>query len=150
MPGTYSQLLLHVVFSTKRRTPWITTEVAERLYPYIGGILRADQGRLLAAGGMPDHIHLLVSLGRQMAIAEALRLIKANSSKWIHETFPDQRDFAWQTGYGAFSVSYSHLETVKRYIANQADHHRTNTFQEEFITFLERHGIEYDERYVWE
>ena len=99
---------------------------------------------------MPDHVHLLVSLDRQVAIADALRIIKANSSRWVHETFPTLSGFAWQAGYGAFAVSYSHLDRVKAYLPRQAQHHRRMTFQEEFLAFLQRHGISYDERYLWD
>jgi REP element-mobilizing transposase RayT len=98
---------------------------------------------------MPDHVHLLCSLSKELAIATALRLLKANS-KWIHETFPERRSFAWQAGYGAFTVSYSHLDQVNRYIAGQAQHHRRITFQEELVAFLRQHRIEFDERYLWD
>jgi putative transposase len=98
---------------------------------------------------MPDHVHLLCSLSKELAVAEALRLIKANSSKWIHETFPQHGSFAWQAGYGAFAVSYSHLDSVKRYIASQAEHHKKSSFQEEFRAFLRKHDIAFDERYLW-
>ena len=99
---------------------------------------------------MPDHVHLLVSLSLELSIAETVRLVKANSSKWIHGTFPDRRHFAWQAGYGAFSVSFSNIPDVKTYIARQADHHRVLTFQDELREFLRRHEIEWDERYVWD
>jgi len=121
-----------------------------RLYEYTAGILRETGGKLITAGGMPDHVHLLVSLGKQKALADAVRDVKANSSRWIHETFENLRGFAWQTGYGAFAVSYSNIDDVKRYIANQKDHHRVRTFKEEFLAFLKRHDIEYDERYIWD
>jgi REP element-mobilizing transposase RayT len=150
MPQSFTCLHYHLIFSTKNRVPAITADLQPRLYEYLGGILRAEQCVLLAAGGMPDHVHLLCSLHKELAIAAALRLLKANSSKWIHETFPQHRAFAWQAGYGAFAVSYSHLDRVKRYIAGQARHHRRITFQEEFVAFLRRHRIEYDERYLWE
>jgi len=104
----------------------------------------------VAAGGVADHVHLLVSLSREISVAVLLRLIKANSCKWIHETFPGQRRFAWQAGYGALAVSFSQIATVRRYIAGQAAHHRKITFQDEFRLFLQRHGIEYDERYLWD
>jgi putative transposase len=97
-----------------------------------------------------DHVHLLVSLGRQQSVADALREIKANSSGWIHENFPLLQHFSWQAGYGAFAVSYSHLDRVKDYLAKQEKHHRRTTFQREFRSFLGRHGIEYDERYLWD
>ena len=99
---------------------------------------------------MPDHIHLLASLTREISVAEALRVIKTNSSKWIHETDPTRSGFAWQSGYGAFAVSYSHLGRVEAYLARQTEHHRTMTFQEEFRSFLERHEIAFEERYLWD
>ena len=99
---------------------------------------------------MPDHVHLLVSLDKQISMAETMRIVKANSSRWVHETFPALSGFAWQAGYGAFAVSYSHLERVKNYLERQAEHHRKVTFQEEFIAFLKRHEIDYDERYLWD
>jgi putative transposase len=121
-----------------------------RLYQYIGGTLRAKGNVLLAAGGMPDHIHLMVSLGRQTTIADIVRDIKANSSRWIHETFDSLRGFAWQIGYAAFSVSQSNLNEVTQYIANQSEHHRVRTFQEEFVLFLKRHGVQDDEQHAWD
>ena len=150
MPQSFVSLHLHVVFSTKHRTPTITPDLQPRLYEYIGGILRGEKCSLLAAGGMPDHVHLLASLSKTVSISDALRLIKSNSSKWVHETFSKKQDFAWQTGYGAFAVSYSNLEDVKRYIANQAEHHRVRTFQEEFIALLNRHHVEFDEQFLWD
>jgi putative transposase len=150
MPQSFTCLHYHLVFSTKHRLPQITEELAPRLYAYLGGILRTDKGCLIAVGGMPDHVHLLARVGKQTSVARALRVLKANSSKWVHETFPDRRDFAWQTGYGAFAVSYSHLSRIQHYIAHQAEHHRTVTFQDEYRAFLRRHHIEYDERYLWD
>ena len=150
MPQSFTCLHDHLIFSTKNRVPAITADLQPRLYEYLGGILRAEKCLLLAAGGMPDHVRLLCALHKELAVAPALRLLKANSSKWIHETFPQHRAFAWQAGYGAFAVSYSHFDRVKRYIARQAQHHRRTTFQEEFVAFLQRHHIEYDERYLWE
>ena len=150
MPQSYVASYFHLVFSTKSREPLIHKTMQSRLYEYVGGILRSDESILLEAGGMADHVHLLVSLSKKVAVADALRTIKANSSKWIHEKFPKQRGFAWQSGYGAFSVSYSNLGRVRRYIADQPEHHRVRSFQEEFLGFLRRHGVEYDPRYVWE
>jgi len=150
MPQSFACLHVHIVFSTKSRVPLIAGDVAPRLYDYIGGIDRARASVLVAAGGMPDHVHLLCSLGREITVAEALREIKANSSKWIHETFSNQRGFAWQSGYGAFAVSYSNVPNVKRYIAEQVDHHRTRTFQEEFIALLRRHNLQFDESHLWD
>ena len=150
MPQSYTSLHYHLIFSTKNRLPSITPDLQPRLYEYIGGILRGANSVLLAAGGMPDHVHLLVGVNKELAIAETLRTVKAGSSRWVHDTFAEQRSFAWQAGYGAFSVSYSHLGRVKAYVARQAEHHRKRTFQEEFVLFLRRHGVEYDERYLWD
>ncbi|MBI2190411.1 MAG: IS200/IS605 family transposase [Planctomycetes bacterium] len=150
MPQSFTSLHYHLIFSTKHRLPIITPDLQLRLYEYIGGIVRGQGGYLLAAGGIPDHVHLLASLSKQVAIADSLRDIKANSSGWIHATFPERKDFAWQTGYGAFTVSTSAVDEVKAYIANQTEHHRKLTFQEEFVAFLKRHNIEFHERYLWE
>jgi REP element-mobilizing transposase RayT len=150
MPQSLICLNVHVVFSTKNREPLIDRDLAPRLYGYLGGIIRNTGSILLAAGSMPDHVHLLVSLGRQTCIADLVRDAKSNSSAWVHETFPEWSRFAWQAGYGAFAVSVSVLDQVKAYIANQERHHRRQTFQEEFRAFLGAHGLEYDERYVWD
>jgi len=150
MPQSFACLHHHLIFATKNRAPLITEGIQPRLFDYIGGILRAQGCALGAAGGMPDHVHLLVSLDKQVLIAQTLRIVKANSSRWVHETFPGLSGFAWQVGYGAFAVSYSHLGRVKAYLSRQAEHHRRVTFQEEFIAFLQRHEIEYDERYLWD
>jgi REP element-mobilizing transposase RayT len=107
-------------------------------------------GKLVAAGGMTDHVHLIVSLDKTMCAADTVRKIKSNSSGWVHETFPEMGHFAWQTGYGAFGVSYSDVDRVKRYIADQEEHHRVRTFREEFLALLKRHNIEYDERHIWD
>ncbi|MFO0956516.1 MAG: IS200/IS605 family transposase [Isosphaeraceae bacterium] len=148
MPDSYACLYHHLIFSTKNRAPLITPDMQPRLFAYIGGILRFEGGILLAAGGMPDHVHLLVAIDRQASIAGTMRLVKANSSRWIHETYPDSAGFAWQAGYGAFSVSASHLDRVEAYLARQGEHHRTTTFLEEFREFLDRHGLSYDERFL--
>jgi REP element-mobilizing transposase RayT len=140
----------HLIFSTKNRDPLLLPDFSPRLFEYIGGILRDQKCPLLAAGGMPDHVHLLVGIHQQKAVCDIVRDIKSNSSHWIHETFPNLMGFAWQAGYGAFSVSYSNIGQVKKYIADQAEHHRVRSFKEEFIAFLERHGMEYDERYIWD
>ena len=150
MPQSYASLYAHLVFSTKHREPRINLELQPRLFEYIGGILRNDSCRLLAAGGMPDHIHLLVSFGREDSIANVTRLIKSNSSGWIHETL-GRPDIRWQDGYGrVFRQPFANLEQVRSYLDNQAVHHAKMTFQEEFISLLKRHEIEWDERYIWE
>lgn len=150
MPQSFTCLHSHLIFSTKHRRPFIGAELQPRLFEYFAGILRNQDSKLIAAGGVADHVHLLVSVSKQSATANILRDLKANSSGWIHQTFPDLHTFAWQSGYGAFGVSYSALDEVKRYLANQAEHHRARTFQEEFVEFLERHDLEYNERYLWE
>ena len=148
MPQSFASLHHHLIFSTKNRALLITEELQPRLFEYIGGILRGRGCALVAAGGVADHVHLLVSLDKQISVAEALRIVKANSSRWVHDAYPALSTFAWQAGYGAFAVSHSHLERVKGYLARQAVHHRRVSFQEEFVAFLQRHGIEYDERYL--
>jgi REP-associated tyrosine transposase len=150
MPQSHASLHCHFIFSTRNREPLIATELQSRLYSYIGGILRDQKCCLVAAGGMPDHVHLLVSLARDLSVAETVRLVKSNSSLWIHQTFPQRHAFAWQSGYGAFAVSYSNIKSVRAYIAGQEEHHSVRTFQEEFREFLQRHEIEWDERYVWD
>ena len=150
MPGTYSQLLLHVVFSTKHRQPWITPDVADRLYGYVGGIVRAERGVLLASGGVEDHVHFYLRWRPDGSISDLMRGVKARSSKWVHETFPALRAFAWQDGYSVFSVSKSQEDVVRRYIARQAEHHAHEDFQTELRRLLLAHGIEFDERYAFE
>src|SRR5262245_21754443 len=150
MPQSFACLHYHLVFSTKHRAALITAELQPRLYGYLGGILRANDGCLLAVGGVADHIHLLARLSREVSVAETLRLLKSNSSKWVHETFPLHSAFAWQNGYGAFTVSYSQLELVKAYIANQEEHHRGMSFRDEFRALLRKHDIEFDEQYLWD
>jgi len=149
MPQSFSAIFLHLVFSTKNRAPLINDDLAPRLHAYFGGIVNAH-GTLLCVGGMPDHVHLLASVGRDTSTSELLRELKANSSKWIHETFAEQRNFSWQAGYAAFSVSYSRIDKVRHYIETQAEHHRTRTFQEEFLELLRRHHLAFDERYIWD
>ncbi|MBY0263680.1 MAG: IS200/IS605 family transposase, partial [Phycisphaerales bacterium] len=124
MPGTWSKILLHFVFSTKDRVPELAPEIAERLYPYMGGIIDAHKSQLLCAGGMPDHVHLLVRSSHDRSAADLMRETKASSSKWLRQTFPELRSFAWQDGYGVFSVSESAADSVRTYICHQAEHHR--------------------------
>jgi putative transposase len=142
---SFSSSLHHCVFATKERETWLTAEIRERLWPYVGGIARANGMKALAIGGVADHVHLLLSLPATMSISKALQLLKGNSSKWIHETFPALRQFAWQEGYGAFSIGISGLEETCAYIRDQEEHHRTRTYREEVITFLQRHGLPFDD-----
>jgi REP element-mobilizing transposase RayT len=150
MPGTYSQLLLHVVFSTKHRKPFITADVAEHLHPYLGGIVRTEKGQLLSIGGVEDHVHMYVRWRTDGAISDLMRTVKSSSSRWLHEEFSALKDFSWQDGYGVFSVSKSQEEVVKNYIARQAEHHRTVDFKTELLDLLRRHEIEFDEQYVFD
>jgi REP element-mobilizing transposase RayT len=127
----------------------IDAELQARLWPFVGGIARENGMKALAVGGVEDHAHVLLSLPATMPVAKAIQLIKGGSSKWVHETFPERRAFAWQEGYGAFSVSVSRVEETVAYIRRQAKHHRRVRFEDEFRRFLRKHGIEFDERYVW-
>ena len=149
MAATLTNLLFHIVYSTKDREPLIRAGFRDELEKYIGGIVRNEGGILLGIGGMPDHIHLITKFKPDRSVAEMVRLIKANSSKWVNECHGEPGRFAWQSGYGAFSVSQSQIEALKAYVANQEAHHRTRTFQDEFREFLIKHGVEFDERYVW-
>jgi putative transposase len=148
--STFTKLSYHVVFSTKYRYPLIPISFQNRLYEYIGGIIRAQNGNLIEIGGVEDHIHLLANLSPTKAISDSIREIKANASKWIND-LPDQASrFEWQRGYGAFSVSYSHIESVRNYIQNQREHHQGKTFEEEYIKFLELHDIVFERKYLFE
>lgn len=124
--------------------------VRERLFPYLAGAVHNEGGNAIIVGGTVDHIHILARLHQRKSIADYLRDIKANSSGWIHDTFPDHESFAWQQGYGAFSVSKSQLEKVRKYIETQEVHHRRTTFEDEFIALLKAHGVPFDPRYVFE
>ena len=150
MGQTFTSLLTHVIFSTKGRLPLLDQDIRPRLFAYMGGIIRELGGVDLIVNGPADHVHQLVSLPPTVGLSAVMRVQKANSSKWVHEQWPRQQAFAWQSGYGAFSVSRSNVETVREYIAKQEEHHKRVTFQEEFLAFLKRHGIAYDERYLWE
>lgn len=148
MPGTYSQLLFHVVFSTKGREPWIISRVAERLYPYIGGIVRAERGVLYDIGGVEDHVHMYLRWRPDGSISDLMRAVKARSSKWVHGEFQALHAFAWQEGYSVFSVSKSQEGAVKKYIAGQAEHHRKEDFRSELLRILRAHAVEFDEKYA--
>lgn len=150
MSGTYSQLLLHAVFSTKHREPWLTDEIVRRLYPYMAGVIQAERGILYDIGGIEDHVHLYFRWRTDDSIANLLRTVKANSSGWIHKNWPALRTFAWQEGYGVFSVSKSQEQAVKSYIARQHEHHQQTDFQSEFLKMLRAHDVEFDERYVFD
>ncbi len=149
MASTLTNLLYHIVFSTKDREPLIRPAFSDNLEKYIAGIIRNEGGILLGIGGMPDHTHLITKFKPDRSISDMVRLIKANSSKWVNENHGDPGRFAWQSGNGAFTVSQSQLEALTAYVANQQVHHRTRSFQDEFRDFLTKHGITFDEQYVW-
>ena len=150
MGHTYTRLLAHIVFSTKGRLPLITDDIAPRLHAYIGGIVREAGGTALRINGVNDHLHILASVPTTSSIADLLRTIKANSSGWVHTTFPNSTTFSWQSGYSAFSVSPEESDRVEAYIAGQADHHRIVSYQDEVRSLLRSCGIELDERYAWD
>lgn len=150
MGRTYTSLFSHIVFSTKDRSPFLYEEMRAKLFPYMGGIVRQLKGTALNINGPQDHVHCLVLLPASLAVADVVRKLKSNSSKWVHETFAKARTFAWQAGYSAFSVSKSGVPEVSEYIARQEQHHARMSFQEELRAFLAKHEIEYDERYIWE
>jgi REP-associated tyrosine transposase len=149
MAHTYTKLLTHFIFSTKDRAPNLQPSVKAELFPYMFGILKNIQVTVLALNGSLDHVHLLAGLPPTLSVAEATRVLKANSSRWANESGLVTGGFAWQEGYGAFSVSQSNVPSVVRYIARQEEHHRKISFQDEFLEFLKKHGIDYDERYIW-
>jgi len=146
---SYTNLLYHVVFSTKERAPRLTEELRPRLWEYIGGIVRNMEGHLLAANGARDHVHLACVASPEVALAKFVQSIKGCSSKWMHEAFPHLSDVYWQQNYAAFTVSPSTLPKLLDYIRDQEEHHKKVDFKQEFIALLKRHGIAYDERYLW-
>lgn len=148
MAGSYAALYYHIVFSTKDRQPVLRPEILHRVCEYMGGIMLPIDGIPVMIDGTADRVHALGAFGKSRALSDAVRDLKASSSRWIHEAFPDLGEFAWQEGYGAFSISATGLCKVSEYISGQEEHHRTVSFQEEFIGFLTRHGIAYDERYI--
>jgi len=147
MAHTFSNLLYHVIWGTKGREPFIDVELRPDLHAYLGGIVRELRGHPVIINGTDDHLHALVKLPATIAIADALRVMKANSSKWAHER---RKRFGWQAGYSAFSVSESGANAVRTYIERQEEHHRKRTFAEEYLELLAKHGIAYDPRYVFE
>ena len=149
MAQSYTNLIYHIVFSTKNREPLITAETQPRLYEYIGGIIRNKGGIMLEIGGMSDHLHVLAKLRPDNSLSNILRDLKANSTGWMHKVFPEMRDFSWQNGYGAFTVSASQVEKVRQYIIKQEQHHAKISFKEEFIKLLRANQIEFDEKYLW-
>jgi REP element-mobilizing transposase RayT len=150
MPQSLSSVLVHLIFSTKNREPFITPQIETELYPYLATIFREQKSPTLAIGGVSDHLHVLFSLARVVTIAELVEEIKTNTSKWIKTKGQVFRNFHWQKGYGAFSVGRSEVGAVKQYIQSQKEHHRLVTFQDEYREFLKEFNVPFDERYVWD
>jgi REP element-mobilizing transposase RayT len=149
MANTYSSLHYHLIFSTKNRLPYLTSDIEQRVWAYIGGVARKHRMTALQIGGYDDHLHALVIAPPTLSPSQIAQYLKGDSSKWIHETFQELREFAWQEGYGGFTVSKSTLEAVVDYIRKQRAHHQQKSFQEEYLEFLQKHGVAYDERYLW-
>ena len=150
MSQSLSKVIIHVIFSTKDRYPWLDVKVRLRMHAYLATFCREKGVEAFRVGGVADHIHLIVTLPRTLSQAEMIERLKKMSSKWIKELAPEYRKFYWQRGYGAFSVSQSQLNAAIEYMENQEEHHRSRTFQEEYREFLRKHGVDYDERYVWD
>lgn len=149
MANTYTSLHYHLIFSTKNREPWITTTIEARVWAYIGGIARKHKMTALQVGGIEDHIHALIMAPPTYAPSQIVQYLKGDSSRWIHGEFAKFRGFEWQDGYGAFTVSKSQIPGLIEYIENQREHHRKKTFQEEYLELMLKHGVDYDERYLW-
>jgi len=148
MTHSYRLHFFHLIWSTKQRNPQITSDVQSRLFSYMGAITKNHSGKLLEIGGMPNHVHLLVELSNLDEFSSFIRNIKASSSLWIHKNFANLANFAWQEGYGSFSVSYSALDQVQQYIQNQPQHHKMMSFEDEYRKLLQLHNIKYDDRFV--
>jgi REP element-mobilizing transposase RayT len=149
MGSTLTNLIYHVIFSTKDREPAIIPEIRDEFHRYLGGIVKGEGGVLLQIGGMPDHIHMVIKLKPIYALSEIMKKVKGSSSKWINEQNRLMDRFSWQEGYGAFTVSESQTAAVIRYVGDQENHHRTLSFKDEFLLILNRHEVEYDARYLW-
>jgi putative transposase len=150
MAQTLTSLLVHVIFSTRNRQCLITPDIEPELFAYMGGILKNNESRLIDAGGTADHVHLLISQSKNIALSTLMKDLKKDSSVWIETKNATFRNFHWQDGYGAFSINSSDVSGLKKCLANQKQHHRKRSFKEELIEFLEEYGIEYDERYLWD
>jgi putative transposase len=150
MPQSLSKVIVHIIFSTKDREPWLDSDVRPRMHAYLATICRDLGAEYVRVGGVSDHIHLVATLPRTLSQAQLIEHIKKTSSKWIKALDARYRGFFWQRGYGAFSVSPSQLEAVLQYIHTQQEHHRTRSFQEEHRELLRRHGVDFDERHVWD
>jgi putative transposase len=150
MPQSLSKVVLHIIFSTRDRHPWLDADVQPRMHAYLATLCRDAGAEAFLVGGVADHVHLVTTLPRTLSQADMLEGLKKKSSKWIKGLASGYRHFYWQRGYGAFSVSPSQIDALLVYVQNQQEHHRTRTFQEEYREFLRKHGVAYDERYVWD
>lgn len=150
MPQSLSNVLVHFVFSTKDRRPYIQDDIELKLYRYIMGICNNLECPLYQIGGIEDHVHILLSLSRKISLGDLIGDIKAHSSKWIKKQGKDYEDFSWQSGYGAFSIGKSSFNDAISYIANQKEHHKTKSFQNEYLALLQKYDVSYDERYLWD
>jgi putative transposase len=151
MPQSLAKILVHTVFSTKDRRPFLRDKLLrEELHRYLGGILTHNDCQPIIIGGVEDHVHILSTLSRTCQAADMVKEVKRGSSLWLKTKSPDLHDFSWQSGYGIFSIGNSQVESVRNYIAGQEEHHRKVSFQDEFREFLKRYGVEFDERFVWD
>lgn len=149
MSHTATNVLIHFIFGTRHREPLIKLEMQSDLHAYLGGIVREIGGVALSINGMADHVHVLIRMPLTHSVADVARLVKTNSSRWVHERWPQFRSFAWQPGYGAFSVSESGIDAVHAYIQHQQQHHTARSFKDEFVAFLKKNHIAVDEKYLW-
>jgi REP element-mobilizing transposase RayT len=150
VPQSLSKVIVHIIFSTKDREPWLDRDVRPRMHAYIATICRDLDAETFRVGGIADHLHVVTTLPRTLSQADFVEAMKKTSSKWIKALDPKYTGFFWQRGYGAFSVSPSQLDAVLKYVENQEEHHRTRSFQEEYREFLGKYDVEFDERYVWD
>jgi putative transposase len=150
VPQSLSSILIHLVFSTKHREPFITPDIEPEVHAYLATVFRESGSPAMTIGGDRDHVHALFTLSRTRTVADVVEEVKKRSSKWIKTKGPTFGRFQWQAGYGAFSIGESNVRALKRYIAGQKEHHRHRSFQEEYLLFLKKYNIEYDEHYVWD
>ena len=150
MPQSLSSILIHIIFSTKMRQKWIQPEVIKDLHSYMAGIMQSYDSYTHEIGGIDDHVHLLISLPRTLALCKLIEEVKKGSSKWVKTKGKFYEDFAWQKGYGAFSIGQSNYDALRKYIQNQQEHHREISFQDEYRNFLKKYRVDFDEKYVWD
>ena len=150
MGQSLNKIYVHLVFSTKHRNPLITDSIQEELFSYLGGICKGLECNPIQVGGYRDHVHILCLLSKKIVVMKLVEEVKSHSSKWIKTKCSEFENFYWQNGYGAFSVNPTEIEVVKNYIINQEEHHKTKSFQEEFLGFLKKYNVEFDEKYVWD